>query len=540
MATQVTLEATVARGFGNPDGSRADLDQVLDDFVTFPERGAYGALATRADDRRVRLIVGAMGAGKTVYLRRLQACSRRDVSMYASRRRDEEPPSTELIVKVCQIYRANSLSERWRRLWRVAILRAVVSHIQHERGLRRALSPHHLEILGRYGTLLGDGAIPEGVYEHLRQILVVHHTEHALNTYLEDRGWSAVQYVLAECLPGLPPICLYLDAVDDNYQAAPMYWLHCQRGLFEAVLHLLRDQDVGGRLHIIVGLRDIVLSSLLQTEQGPKYRGEEHIRVLRWDIDSLRYFLHAKVERLEPDFLMAPAERPGSMLSWLGTTTIRDDRREVDESVETYLLRHTRSIPRDVVTLGNALSDLVESRKAAGREVEPEAVRRVVSRSARGFAEAQLAQAANQLLTDLMPPQAARRDFLHSYMGADAYLRPEVADTLRRLIAVLTYDRFGRDDLTEWRRLASDAVAELEPEGRHIDLATILWQNGLLGFVRRERGETTFHFYDLSEVDHFSIPLDELEYVLHPSLLDAIPSLRSAGAEPVSALRRFL
>jgi hypothetical protein len=527
----------MTRAFGNPDGSRADLEQVLDDFVTFPEYAAYGALASRADDRRVRIIVGAMGAGKTFYLRRLQAYSRRDGSMYASRRRDEDPPSTELIVKVCQIYRAHSLSERWRRLWTVAILRAVVSHVLYARELQGRLSGEHQEMLRSYGKLLGDSGIPEGVYEHLRQVLLAHHTEHALNTFLEDRGWSSVQHVLAECLGDLPPICLYLDAVDDNYPAAPMYWLHCQRGLFDAVLHMLRDQDVGGRLHIIAALRDIVLSSLLQSEQGPKYRGEEHIRVLRWDSDSLRFFLHAKLARLAPSQLIAPGEPPGSMSSWLGGATIRNERRGVDEQLETYLLRHTRCIPRDVVTLGNALSELVESCKAVRTEVEPEAIRKVVSRTARGFAEAQLAQAANQVLTDLMPPQAARRDFLHSYMGADAYLRPEVADTLRRLIAVLSVDRFDVADLTAWRRLASDAVSELEPDGRHIDLATILWQNGLLGFVRNDHRGTSFHFYDLSEVDHFNIPLDEREYVLHPSLLDAVPSLTSVGPEPVSALR---
>ncbi|MGH3255540.1 MAG: serine/threonine-protein kinase [Streptosporangiaceae bacterium] len=58
--------------FGNPDGSRADIEDVISEFVDFGGNPAYGHLATRANDSMVRVIVGKLGAGKTVYLRRLQ------------------------------------------------------------------------------------------------------------------------------------------------------------------------------------------------------------------------------------------------------------------------------------------------------------------------------------------------------------------------------------------------------------------------------------------------------------------------------------
>ena len=57
--------------FGDPDGSRADLEDVISEFVDFAGDPAFGHLATRANDSMVRVIVGAR-AGKTVYLRRLQ------------------------------------------------------------------------------------------------------------------------------------------------------------------------------------------------------------------------------------------------------------------------------------------------------------------------------------------------------------------------------------------------------------------------------------------------------------------------------------
>jgi hypothetical protein len=60
--------ATVGAGvapFGNPDGSRESLDDLMDRFVDFAGNETFGALATRADDMRARIIVGRMGAGKT-------------------------------------------------------------------------------------------------------------------------------------------------------------------------------------------------------------------------------------------------------------------------------------------------------------------------------------------------------------------------------------------------------------------------------------------------------------------------------------------
>ena len=52
--------------FGNPDGSRADIEDVISEFVDFAGEPAYGHLATRANDSMVRVIVGKLGAGKTV------------------------------------------------------------------------------------------------------------------------------------------------------------------------------------------------------------------------------------------------------------------------------------------------------------------------------------------------------------------------------------------------------------------------------------------------------------------------------------------
>jgi hypothetical protein len=47
--------------FGNPDGSRADIEDLISEFVDFGGNPAYGHLATRANDSMVRVIVGKLG-----------------------------------------------------------------------------------------------------------------------------------------------------------------------------------------------------------------------------------------------------------------------------------------------------------------------------------------------------------------------------------------------------------------------------------------------------------------------------------------------
>src|SRR5690242_21257756 len=100
--------------FGNPDGSRADIDDVISEFVDFGGDPAFGHLATRANDSMVRVIVGKLGAGKTVYLRRLQDFQSRQDSVYADVPQ-QSLPKTEVIVRACQWF---SDSEIGRASWR--------------------------------------------------------------------------------------------------------------------------------------------------------------------------------------------------------------------------------------------------------------------------------------------------------------------------------------------------------------------------------------------------------------------------------------
>jgi hypothetical protein len=518
--------------FGNPDGSRADIEDVISEFVDFGGNPAYGHLATRANDSMVRVIVGKLGAGKTVYLRRLQDFQAHQDSVYADLPQ-QSLPRTEVIVKACQWFSDRVLVEKWMQIWDRAIMGSLASHLLRRPELRQQVRDEQAEEIEKsYARLLGDFRRPRSIYSQVRDIINQRQTAHQLSTYLDDPLWDDLEDLLGEVLCHCKPIYFYLDAVDEEFSHAPMYWLKCQEGLFYQVMRLLRDQKLGGRLHVVVCIRDIVMSSVYRSEHAPRYYNEPHIRVLTWDRGSLLYLLGQKLNRLPPSLLMRRATTGAPTISdWLG---VNGDWPGSDgnETIEDYLLSHTRMIPRDIISLGNELSEEVLRQKQAGGEgLPPAALQGVVQRCAKRFGDSQLAQCANQISSDLMPENAALQEYSELFTSTQAYISG-VQEDVRSFVRMMGVDRFSRGDLT-----ALQEVADLHFE-KATNLASVLWQNSLLGYVD-ESGRR--RFYSMSDVEQFHFPPDASTYVLHPCLVYAVGGIQHVpedSARARSARRR--
>jgi hypothetical protein len=510
--------------FGNPDGSRAQLERVVSEFVDFSVDPAFGALATRADDSMVRVIVGKLGAGKTVYMRRLQDYQSHQDSVYADVPQ-QSPPGTEVIVKACQWFSGQVLVEKWMQIWSRAILRALASHLL----LRPELRPHVAEreiadLQTNYHRLLGDFRRPRSIYNQIREVINQHHTAHQLTQFLNDPLWDDLEDLLGEVIAGCPPMYFYLDAVDEEFSHAPMYWLKCQEGLFYQVMRMLRDHRFGGRLHIVVAIRDIVMSSVYRSEHAPRYYQESHIRVLGWDHSALLYLLNSKIRRLPAEFRMRQSSGEVTIRDWLGASTVTNEW-AAQEKLEEYLIRHTRMIPRDIISLGNELAEEVLRQKRDGRDRIPEAdLKRVVMRCAKRFGDSQLAQCANQISSDLMPLGAATHTYSELYTSTQTYIGG-VLDEMRSILRLIGAVRFPRGDLEGLREIANPHF-----DGA-TDLATVLWLNGLLGYLDAEGREV---FYALGDVEDFRLPGDVETYVVHPCLAGSV-GLRIGDSGSASA-----
>src|SRR5215813_8956946 len=466
--------------FGNPDGSRADIEDLISEFVDFSGDPAFGHLATRANDSMVRVIVGKLGAGKTVYLRRLQDFQSHQGSVYADIPQ-QSLPKTEVVVKACQWFSDSVLVEKWMQIWERAIMRSLASYVLRRPELRQQLRDDQADELEQsYARLLEDFRRPRSIY----------------------------------------------SAVDEEFSHAPMYWLRCQEGLFYQVMRLLRDHKLGGRLHIVVCIRDIVMSSVYRSEHAPRYYNEPHIRVLTWDRGSLLYLLQQKLKRLPPSLLMRrPAEGPPTIRDWLGVNGTWPGP-DGDGTIEEYLLSHTRLIPRDIISLGNELNEEVLRQKQAGHEgMPPAALQEVVQRCAKRFGDSQLAQCANQISSDMMPKNAALQNYSELFTSTQAYISG-VQEEVRSFVRMIGVDRFSRADLG-----ALQEMADLH-FGKTTDLASVLWQNGLLGYVD-ETGRR--RFYSMGDVEEFHFPPEVDTYVLHPCLVATVGGIRHVRTDTAGA-----
>ncbi len=515
--------------FGNPDGSRADIEDVISEFVDFGGNPAYGHLATRANDSMVRVIVGKLGAGKTVYLRRLQDFQAHQDSVYADLPQ-QSLPKTEVVVKACQWFSDSVLVEKWMQIWERAIMRSLASHMLRRPELRQQLRDEQAaELEHSYARLLDDVRRPRTIYSEVRDIINQRQTAHQLSSYLDDPLWDDLEDLLGEILGQCKPIYFYLDGVDEEFGHAPMYWLKCQEGLFYQVMRLLRDHRLGGRLHVVICIRDIVMSSVYRSEHAPRYYNEPHIRVLEWDRGSLLYLLGQKLQRLPSSLLMRrAASGPPTIRDWLGVNG-QWPAPEGDGTIEEYLLSHTRLIPRDIISLGNELSEEILRQKQAGRQDLPPAVlEAVVQRCAKRFGDSQLAQCANQISSDLMPANAALHNYSELFTSTQAYISG-VQEDVRSFVRMIGVDRFPRVDLE-----ALQEVADLHFE-KATNLASVLWQNGLLGYVD-EIGRR--RFYSLGDIEEFHFPPDVDTYVLHPCLVNAVGGIRHVPGDTTGAGRK--
>ena len=529
MRSEATVLSTGAAPFGNPDGARETLDGLMDKFVDFAGNETFGALATRADDMRARVIVGRMGAGKTVYLRRLQASADHEASVYADTS-DGALPSTEAVVRTCQLFGRHDLIEVWRQAWSRAITRTAVAHILRLRELRERIDPAVRDSLAGYPHLIGNRGTPGSVFSHLSDFLYEHDTRHQLTRYLRHGDWNDVNHYLREAIGSLPPMAFYVDGVDESFAFAPTYWLPCQEGLFHAVMQWLKDQRIGGRLHAIVTIRDVVFSSVLRGEMASKYRGDPHVRVLDWDATSLTYLLHRKIEKLDERYLSRNVDNLDPLERWLGAVEIENVARGTRESLIDYLLRHIRLIPRDLVELGNSLCNAVVQAKADGQAPPAAMIRRTVAAAARAFGNDQIQQCANQISADMAPERSGQHGYAELYVGRDAYLRDHIVGAIREGLLEIGVDRFDAAAL----KSASHRFNK-QFDGQ-TDLATVLWQNGLLGFTGRRAGADGTYFYRMGGTNDLQPPLSERQYVLHPCLIDAV-GLRGIGEQPISPHR---
>lgn len=464
-----------AEPFGKPDGS---ADDIGDNVVSFAPR--YGGIARDPADMRVRVVVGQLGSGKSLHLRRMQdSLAKSDAlkSQVAAEVETSSELSTRSLRKFAEeMGLVGGNTEDWKLLWRRSIIRSACTHLLCSSKYSGLHNQHAWTALKNHSRFLGSPETEHKVTQEAESILGDWNNGDQYRKYLTDKRWADIDNYVATLLRESAGLNLYIDDVDKNFRWAPSLWLQCQRGLFYAVMDLLREDRFRSKLHATVALRDIAFSSVKQSEQASRYVDGTHIAILAWNKSSMRELLTAKLRTLPHEYFTNPGDR--TIDSWLGRSEIVNTRpQSTSEDLIDYLLRHTNMVPRDLIRLGNVLCN--EIKGLGGEKPDEQTIREIVSKCSGEFASRQVAQAANQVLSDIIPQDAYRHGYEHVYLEPNGYQLQDARNSVLECIALTQQDIFGVDAL---ERIDAHAT-ELFYSDVHVRLSDIMWQQSLLGYV---------------------------------------------------------
>ena len=534
--------------FGNTDASRTDA------LATYIEiRGVVPSVRTPSNQIRHRFVVGRKGTGKTHYLRALRQALDESKSII---HRQVDALRTEDVVRFTKDARrfygklaAGSslyvdpyfyIREFWQQAWDRAILCSVASIVwEHRNSLRHIESDNWTRLKAH----LPESTVVRSPADALSAIMHRHRRFIRARRFLADPEWTFVKRFLADAVKKLPPVVIIVDAIDDDFEAAPEPWLYCQDGLFKAIVAQLNMADVfSNRVHILAAIRDVVYSSLFRSEHALRYIQDSHLFHIRWDYRTTRYFLVQKLRSVIPE----GAEKDESDLirDWLGASAIQNHKRGISEPVMQYLLRHTRMVPRDVVLLGNALCCEL------GPSPKDKDVARVVHLVAEVIAAESIQTAINEALMSheyvgeiLRDIQEAisRGEGLQALSASDmrqmdSDIRASLSSQVDKFFRLLGKESFGYNTLVE--ALVKSGLAH-EPEidelcDRPYRFENILWRQGLIAYKDSFTEAGNWRFYNSSSFEGFLLPAEAPLYGLHTILLDKYPFLKTVpGGEPI-------
>lgn len=528
--------------FGPPDAS-SDARSQLSDFVVLPRLAAHVLMSAKKGDEDARVVVGRTGAGRTRHLLELRNRLKADGSCDLTEP-DFGPPSLAYVTRVAEGIEVGDVAERveiWRRVWKRAIVRSTISQLlAQDRGgegreLQAALRKHDRGLLGSMAT-------PRPISVEFDSILKEHQTIGDLRQFLDHADWREIEDAVDSALSKRDrPLCFFLDIVEEDAAQAPLHWLRCMKGLLRQVLRFLRVPLGEDKLRLYVAVRE---QAWIEVRDAALISVDHHpaVRVLQWDAPILLEFFAEKISSLPDDYRLATIDLeapPGQVVSsWLGTDTIpnavrtsRGSRDPVSENLTEYVLRHTRLIPRDVIVVGNCLAAKVyAAREREAGSVAPADIHAAVADSARTLASEELQWCALEIVADLLADAntRARRDQI--VPDEDAATR--IAGSLSALLKSCSADVISEKELDE---LEDDAE---ETFRKRVDLGSLLWRHGLLGWGADIDGPFRFA-YDFGPPGR-NAPQPEGTYVaMHPILIDAL-GVSAASPTPVCPFQEEL
>jgi hypothetical protein len=483
----------------------------------------------KGDLTKVKIIVGRKGSGKTHILRLLEERGKKGrETIYCSL---EGNPILDMADRFRDQRSLEESIDIWCYLWRVAVAAAVLSRFTVRNASSAAQEALQLanidkaDLVQRWRMLCFAELAPIDPLEALGKLVETQQWSGGVLSLRTILSLTDLEAELTQILHHHKPIHFLIDGLDEFASRDPRSWLEIQAALYKLVF--LRDlgRAQSRSVHLTISLRKYVYSAARSID-AQKDR-EVGVYQLLWDIQTARKFMDRrlwKARKQLPGGASTTMDRP--LATWLGVDTIVPPRRGRPEAIETYVLRHTRCTPRQIVTMVHAFSQWLSSEP--GRQVDDDMVRELVATQSRSNAELCLETAAEELLSLLGNPTGIKRPAAFQQRSLVAF----VADQIQKVVMACGREIADRETL---RTAAQEHLADLITGGETPDIRDlaedILWRSGVFAFPDRDSGGWTFTWSPRAQ-GMSSVPQYVRTIGFHPSMID-LCDLELSDAGPI-------
>lgn len=334
------------------DADDISIAEDFDDTLLHKTSWIEDFLSAGHDNKFV--VIGTKGFGKTLLLKakRIRLQKSGNVPCIPENALLDKPVGDKVFSKDMLALYAHS-TEWWAKLWLIAIACAVLKRLDLHRNLR--VDP-------RLGALLEDDGLA-GVIDHFVNLIDLPRQE-------LHRCATTTDNVLVPRLRSLrTPVAVFIDNVDEYFnkhvrtgarssatgEVSPNVWYFSQMGLVEVAYQLRR---VNHHIKVFAAVRKEAFAKFSDmTSMVQQYRGSAID--IGYSVAGLREIFVNNIRREKDRNLVLPDRLKADPIeAFVGRSSVLHPYTYEEEDVFEYIARHTLLRPRDLMTIGQKLSDL--------------------------------------------------------------------------------------------------------------------------------------------------------------------------------------
>jgi hypothetical protein len=551
--------------FGNVDGASEDFQN----FIKIP------SIKLSFSDLEKTVIIGRKGSGKTFYARQYyDLCKKRDDVIAI-------PPNFSTLnsiqmVQASHYFKSGEASSAWQTIWQNALLLSFSTHIfssDRREYVDKYLTSGQKSFLARKKKMFEEIFLKKdrlfgmnfnltyGVVEcALYQLNILSNNQYR-SSFLNRDVWIELRIFLASIISKVPIFVYFIDRIDDDFNHAPESYIDCQKGLFYAVKDL-RTEPRTKKLHVVATFRETLSSAVGVTVNTIKSGASNAIAPLDWNYPMARELISRKLEQLRAKALAGESNSedhedvsvnfvkpsdPHPVRAWLGFTAIENaslsakHEAPIHEDVIDYIVRHTTTVPREIVFICNNIANRIESNRDFGSGFSQADFRREVDICTSKIA-GQLAADFGNLLASSMKGHDYLRDRHDFEGGRDDADQSIFVEKYRRILADIVLEigvsTFSHRKLQQAVALHQDGLNRDKKSSRYDyhELQHLLWRTGIIGFrqFNEEASSNSEDIFFLSDKqqDSLELPIGKDVYLFHTSICSYF-SLENNSDRPI-------